>query len=134
MTGTPIENRLTDLWSLFDFAAPGLLGAYRAFANYAKKPDFHATVRRLVSPYILRRLKTDKNVIADLPDKTEMTAYCALSKPQIAAYQQAVEELMRRLDQKDLDGIARRGLVLSIFATFKTNLQSSQSMVGAWRV
>ena len=92
LTGTPIENQMTDLWSLFDFASPGLLGAYRAFANYAKKPDFHATVRRLVSPYILRRLKSDKKVIADLPDKTEIAAYCALSKSQIAAYQQTVKE------------------------------------------
>lgn len=119
LTGTPIENRLMDLWSLFDFAAPGLLGSSRAFADYAKNKNFHATVRRLVSPYILRRLKSDKQVIADLPDKTEVDTYCSLSKSQIAAYQKTVEALAEQLNQKEIDGIARRGLVLSTLLRLK---------------
>ncbi len=119
LTGTPIENRIMDLWSLFDFAAPGLLGSNRAFADYAKNKNFHATVRRLVSPYILRRLKSDKQVIADLPDKTEVDAYCALSKSQIVAYQQTVKTLAEQLNQKEIDGIARRGLVLSTLLRLK---------------
>src|SRR5262249_5249892 len=87
MTGTPVENRLSDLWSLFDFLNPGLLGTAKQFSTFAKKlqeletPSFEP-LRNLVRPYILRRLKTDKRVIADLPEKTEVKAYCSLSKHQ----------------------------------------------------
>src|SRR3712207_9481800 len=85
LTGTPVENRLSDLWSLFDFLNPGLLGGAKAFANFAKRMETshgnpYAPLRSLVSPYILRRLKTDKRVIADLPEKTEVNAFCGLSK------------------------------------------------------
>ncbi|OGT45889.1 MAG: hypothetical protein A3E82_05720, partial [Gammaproteobacteria bacterium RIFCSPHIGHO2_12_FULL_38_11] len=129
LTGTPIENRLLDLWSLFDFIAPGLLGSNRIFANYSKqkakeepgnpnKNQFYAAVRQLVSPYILRRLKSDKSIISDLPDKTEMQTYCTLTKQQIGFYQQAVMELSSKLEQQQ-DGIQRRGLVLSYLMRFK---------------
>ena len=106
LTGTPIENRLGDLWSIFDFASPGLLGSQKAFTGFVKQlerhepPDF-APLRKLVAPYVLRRLKTDRNVIADLPDKTEMIAWCGLSKLQIALYQEAVADLARELEQAD---------------------------------
>ena len=124
LTGTPIENRLLDLWSLFDFVAPGLLGSSRAFADYSKQKNqqpasFYAAVRHLVSPYILRRLKSDKRIIADLPDKTEMQTYCNLTKQQIGLYQQAVNELARKLEEQQDDGIKRRGLVLSYLLRFK---------------
>ena len=123
LTGTPIENNLRDLWSIFDFVNPGLLGSSKAFANFVKslasQPHVsYAPLRRLVQPYILRRLKTDKSIIADLPDKTEIKAFCHLTSKQAALYQAAVAELEERLEQSG-DGIARRGLVLSFLMRLK---------------
>jgi superfamily II DNA or RNA helicase len=122
LTGTPIENRLGDLWSIFDFINPGLLGSAREFTNLlkrlsARRHNPYAPLRELVRPYILRRLKTDKTVIADLPDKTEVKAFCQLSRKQAALYQQAVKELADEL--QDADGIQRKGVVLSFLIRFK---------------
>jgi SNF2 family DNA or RNA helicase len=80
-----VENRLGDLWSIFDFINPGLLGTPKQFASFAKRLNrpasrLYGPLRELVRPYILRRLKTDKTVIADLPEKTEITAFCPLSR------------------------------------------------------
>jgi superfamily II DNA or RNA helicase len=116
LTGTPVENRLSDLWSLFDFLNPGLLGSAKAFANFVKKLETspkssYQPLRSLVGPYILRRLKTDKRVIADLPDKTEVKAYCGLSRQQAALYEQAVRDLGEQLQATE--GIQRRGQVLA---------------------
>ena len=116
LTGTPVENRLSDVWSLFDFLNPGLLGSAKQFSGFAKRlqqavPPSFAPLRRLVQPYILRRMKTDKSVIADLPDKTEVDAWCSLSKHQVVLYQQAVDELASLL--QTASGMARRGVVLA---------------------
>ncbi|MBE3129097.1 MAG: DEAD/DEAH box helicase [Acidobacteria bacterium] len=122
LTGTPVENRLSDLWSIFDFLNPGLLGSERAFGSYAKNlssagPDGYKPLRALVRPYILRRLKTDKKVIADLPEKTEVRAFCPLTPVQAALYRDTVRELADRLERSD--GIARRGIVLAAIMRFK---------------
>lgn len=119
LTGTPVENRIEDLWSLFDFTSPGLLGSMSSFCSYAKNagPHFMSIVRQLTAPYILRRLKTDRSIIADLPDKTEMPAYCTLSKHQATLYEQSVRELKKELEQ--VDKTKRRGLVLSFLLRFK---------------
>ncbi|MGP8245286.1 MAG: DEAD/DEAH box helicase [Bryobacteraceae bacterium] len=122
LTGTPIENRLGDLWSIFDFINPGLLGSSKEFGSFVKglanRPhNSYGPLRELVRPYILRRLKTDKAVIADLPDKTEVKAFCQLSRKQAALYEQSVKELAKQL--QDAEGIQRKGLVLSFLMRFK---------------
>ncbi len=121
MTGTPVENRLSDLWSLFDFLNPGLLGnpkEFKAFCKTLKQdPSGYARLRGVVSPYILRRLKTDKSVIADLPDKVELITYASLTKKQVVLYEDLVEEIRERLEHKD--GIQRRGIILSSLMKFK---------------
>ncbi len=123
LTGTPVENRLGDLWSIFDFLNPGLLGSSKEFASLVKRlaerpQNPYAPLRELVRPYILRRLKTDKAVIADLPDKTEVSAFCQLSRKQAALYQQAVKELTSQLEIAE-EGIQRKGVVLSFLMRFK---------------
>jgi non-specific serine/threonine protein kinase len=122
LTGTPVENRLGDLWSLFDFICPGLLGSDKAFTRFARRleQDAHAgyaPLRKLVQPYILRRLKSDKRIIADLPDKTEVKAYCGLSRLQARLYEDAVNALAAQIES--LDGIQRRGVVLAFLMRFK---------------
>jgi non-specific serine/threonine protein kinase len=122
LTGTPVENRLTDLWSIFDAINPGLLGAHQTFVRWTKamasaSPPAFGPLRDLVRPYILRRMKTDPRVIRDLPAKTEVPAFCGLSARQAALYQQAVDELARRLET--VSAIERRGLVLAYLMRFK---------------
>jgi len=123
LTGTPVENRLGDLWSIYDFLDPGLLGSAREFSAFAKRltdrPDeSYAPLRRLIQPYLLRRLKSDRSIVADLPDKTEVKAFCLLSGPQAALYQKTVDELERAIAGLT-QGIERRGLVLAYLMRFK---------------
>lgn len=120
LTGTPVENRLSDLWSIFDFTHPGLLGSDKVFAQFVKRlagNEHFGPLRELVRPYILRRLKTDKKVINDLPDKTEIKVFCHLSPLQAALYHQGVTEMMSALN--DAQGISRKGVVLSFLMRFK---------------
>jgi len=121
LTGTPVENRLADLWSIFDFLNQGLLGNAREFSGFAKKlkdqPDGYGRLKQVVAPFILRRLKSDKSIIADLPEKIEMKSYATLSKKQAALYMSLVKDLQRKLETSD--GIERKGLVLASLMKFK---------------
>jgi superfamily II DNA or RNA helicase len=122
LSGTPVENRLGDLWSIFDFINPGLLGSGKAFSTYTKRLSTephnpYGRLRALVRPYILRRLKTDRSVIADLPDKTEVRAFCQLTRKQAALYQQTVADLAAELERAD--GMKRRGVVLASLMRLK---------------
>jgi superfamily II DNA or RNA helicase len=137
LTGTPIENSLGDLWSIFDFINPGLLGSAKQFSDFVKgladRPHTpYVPLRNLVRPYILRRLKTDKSIIADLPDKTEVKVFCPLSRKQAALYSQAVEDVTRQLEQ--VDGMKRKGLVLALLLRLKQicNHPSHWLGDGAW--
>jgi non-specific serine/threonine protein kinase len=137
LTGTPVENRLTDVWSIFDFINPGLLGSSKEFASFTKRlaerPHHpYAPLRELIRPYILRRLKTDKSVITDLPEKTELKAFCRLSQKQAALYRQTVQDLAAQLEHAE--GITRRGTILAFLMRFKQicNHPSQWLDDGAW--
>ncbi len=124
LTGTPVENSLGDLWSIFDFLNPGLLGSTTQFKAFAKALENreharYAPLRKLVAPYILRRMKTDPKIASDLPDKTEMQVFCGLSKHQAILYQQNVNALVKVLNDPETDGIKRRGIVLGYLMRFK---------------
>src|SRR5262249_3901605 len=135
LTGTPIENQLGDLWSIFDFVNPGLLGTAKQFTRFTRDLEAggYGPLRELIRPYVLRRMKTDRNVIADLPDKTEVTAYCGLSRKQVALYGQAVDDLAARL--RAAKGIERRGIVLASLVRLKQicNHPSHWLGDGDWR-
>ena len=121
MTGTPIENDLTNLWSLFDFLNKGLLGTFKEFQNYTKSMsvelDRNGKLKNMVSPFILRRLKTDKSIISDLPEKLEEIKYVNLSKRQSVLYHQVLADVEEKL--QELDGMERRGLILSTLTKLK---------------
>ena len=122
MTGTPIENSLLDLWSLFDFLNPGLLGSVKEFKTFCtqlkKEPERYMHLKKVISPFILRRMKTDKAIAPDLPEKVEMKTFPQLSKKQVVLYTDFVKELEIRLSEAD-QGIQRKGLILSSLMKFK---------------
>ena len=121
MTGTPIENELGNLWSLFDFLNKGLLGSSDEFRKFSRQLETHAEgyqkLKNMVSPFILRRLKTDKSIISDLPDKLEQIDYVSMSKKQVVLYRKQVAELEHILDQ--VKGMQRRGIVLAYITKLK---------------
>ena len=121
MTGTPIENDLTNLWSLFDFLNKGLLGSSEEFRRYCARlrehPEGYARLKTMVAPFLLRRMKTDKRIIEDLPDKLEMNDYVTLSKRQVVLYRKTVSDMERRILESE--GIERRGIVLGTILRLK---------------
>lgn len=117
LTGTPIENNLTDLWSIFDFAIPGLLGPKERFAQMVKEMTDFSPLRTIISPWLLRRKKSDPKVISDLPDKTEMKVYCYLTPQQAKLYSKQVEQTSAAIIAAE--GIARKGLIFSMMMKLK---------------
>ena len=124
MTGTPVENRLTELWSIFDFINKGYLGSLKDFQkSYAipiekfKETSRAAKLKMSVSPFVLRRLKTDKHVISDLPEKMVLNEYCYLSKPQAVLYEKTLNEMMEKIS--GFTGINRRGNIFKLITALK---------------
>jgi SNF2 family DNA or RNA helicase len=125
LTGTPVENQLSELWSLMEFANPGLLGGQKQFRErYAVPIERHGSeeaareLRRVTQPFVLRRLKTDKSIISDLPDKQEMKVWCNLTQEQASLYEATVTDMLSRINDASSE-ISRRGLVLATMAKLK---------------
>lgn len=121
MTGTPIENDLTNLWSLFDFLNKGLLGTSKEFHEYVKglneHPEGYQKLKTMVSPFMLRRVKTDKRIIADLPEKIETVDYVSLTKKQVVLYRKVVADMERQI--LEVEGIKRSGIILTTIMKLK---------------
>ena len=124
LTGTPVENHLGELWSIMEVLNPGLLGSASAFREHFAVPieryheeDAAESLRALTRPFVLRRLKTDRSIITDLPDKLEMKVLCNLTREQATLYRAVVDEMLRRIDEAK--GIERRGLVLATMLRLK---------------
>jgi len=124
LTGTPIENRLSELWSIIDFLNPGYLGPKNFFQRRFAMPierygdtDSLQALRSLVQPFILRRLKTDRSIIQDLPDKQEMTVFCGLTEPQAELYQTLVDQSLSNIESAE--GIQRHGMILALLTRLK---------------
>jgi SNF2 family DNA or RNA helicase len=128
LTGTPVENRLTELWSILHFLNPGYLGSEKSFRQRFANPieklddtDAAKRLKQLTAPFILRRLKTDPTIISDLPEKMEMKVYTTLTTEQGTLYEAVVKEVMERIENADAEGdnMSRRGLVLSLLMQLK---------------
>ncbi len=124
LTGTPVENRLAELWSLLEFANPGLLGPLETFRREFATPierfgddEAAARLRRITGPFILRRLKSDPAIIQDLPKKNEMKVLCTLTREQATLYKAVVDDELKRIDAAS--GISRRGRVLALLTFTK---------------
>lgn len=124
LTGTPVENHVGDLWSLMDFLNPRLLGSRQAFQEMFLTPiqrwqdkDASARLRRLVAPFVMRRLKSDKNIVAELPEKLEMKVHCTLTREQVSLYLAVVRDLESALERSD--GMTRRGMILASLTRLK---------------
>ena len=124
LTGTPVENRLSELWSIMHFLNPGYLGARKSFRENFSLPieRYHdeeaiRQLKQLTAPFILRRVKTDPRVISDLPEKVETKVYCTLTEEQATLYEAVVQDVMKKIEEEE--GIKRRGLVLSMMMQLK---------------
>ncbi|MBI4377101.1 MAG: DEAD/DEAH box helicase, partial [Elusimicrobia bacterium] len=124
LTGTPVENRLSELWSIMEFLNPGYLGSFGDFHNRFAVPierfqDNHATaiLKRLAQPFVLRRLKTDRTIVPDLPEKMEMKVFCTLTKEQATLYRAVVKDMLEQIEKAE--GMGRRGLVLAALTKLK---------------
>jgi SNF2 family DNA or RNA helicase len=135
LTGTPVENRLSEMWSILDFLNPGLLGSARDFRTRFALPieryrdaDRAGQLKRLAGPFILRRLKTDRGIIQDLPEKQEMKVFCNLTREQASLYQATVDDMLRRIGESE--GIQQRGLVLSMLLRLKQACNHPAQLLG----
>ncbi len=124
LTGTPVENRLLDLWSIFNFLNPGYLGTQTQFRKQFEmpiqkdnSPTRSATLKKLVEPFILRRVKTDQAIIKDLPDKVEQKLYCNLTKEQASLYEAVIKDVTEQIESAE--GIQRKGLILATLTKLK---------------
>ncbi len=124
LTGTPVENRLLDLWSIFNFLNPGYLGTQTQFRKQFEvpiqkdnNPTRSATLKKLVEPFILRRVKTDESIIKDLPDKMEQKLFCNLTKEQASLYEAVLKDVTEQLNKAD--GIQRKGIILATLMKLK---------------